>query len=686
MNRLINEKSPYLRQHASNPVDWFAWSDEAFEIAKSQNKPIFLSIGYSTCHWCHVMEHESFSDPEVAAMMNESFINIKLDREERPDIDSVYMSVCQMLTGSGGWPLTVMLTPDKKPFFAGTYFPKESKYGRIGMIELIRRVNEAWTNQGDMVMGSAEEITTKIFTENNKFIDLQSDISDYCFDMFAGNFDEENGGFGNAPKFPSPHNLEFLLNYGIRKNSPRAVHFCEKTLLKMSFGGIFDHLGYGFHRYSTDKVWLVPHFEKMLYDQALIGDIYMKAYLTTKNKLLLKTASEILDYVSTYMMSPEGAFYSAEDADSEGTEGKFYVWTKSEIKEILGLEQSEIFCDIYQLRDSGNFHDEIAGTANGNNILHLRQSIEDICLEKSLEPNDIYEFIQSGREKLINIRNKRIRPLRDEKVLTDWNSMMISTFALYGFHLDSQVHLNIAINAYNFLEEKMYGSDRSLMHRWMDGDAAYKGNLDDYSYFIRASIDLYIATANTKYLLNAINTTNYVNEKFLDAERGGYYFSPADSVDLIVRKKEIHDGAIPSGNSIMLNNLLKLSSITNDEKYKSIAEKCARYFSKDISTYPAGYSKFVSSLSMLFHSTTEIIIAGDEKDDNYSAMLDIIRKNYLPDSVIICNTSQMQEIVPELKNKTKIDNQTTVYICKNYSCRQPVNNPLALQQLFLENV
>ncbi|HSD64270.1 MAG TPA: thioredoxin domain-containing protein, partial [Ignavibacteriaceae bacterium] len=559
-NHLITEKSPYLLQHAYNPVDWYPWSEEAFEKAKHEDKPVFLSIGYSTCHWCHVMEKESFEDQEIAGLMNEAFVSIKVDREERPDIDGIYMSVCQMLTGSGGWPMTIIMTPDKKPFFAGTYFPKESRFRRPGMKELIQQLQDIWRKRREEVYQSASEIVEALSKgDEGRESGIDKDIFQKAYNEFEDRFDNKYGGFGSSPKFPSPHNFYFLLRFYIRENNVNALNMVEKTLHNMRLGGIYDHIGFGFHRYSTDREWLVPHFEKMLYDQALIAEAYIELFQITKNEIYRRTAEEILRYVQRDMTSPEGGFYSAEDADSEGVEGKFYLWTKEEIRNLLN-EDSELISEIYNLKDSGN----IPGENSGNNILHLTRSFEEVAQERNVSSKDLVGKMSNARKILFAQREKRTHPFKDNKILTDWNGLMISTFAKASQVFNVEEYGEIAIKAADFIVNNLIDKEGRLLHRYKDGEAGIISNIDDYAFFIRGLIDLYESTFNNYWLDKAIELNKDMIEYFCDEQKGGFFFTPYYGEKLIVRQKEIYDGAVPSGNSIAILNLLKLGRITGD--------------------------------------------------------------------------------------------------------------------------
>ncbi len=568
-NRLAGEKSPYLLQHADNPVDWYPWGDEAFAAAREQDKPIFLSIGYSSCHWCHVMEHESFEDEAVARLLNEHFISIKVDREERPDIDNIYMKVCQAMTGSGGWPMTVFMTPGGKPFFAGTYFPKQSKYGRPGMLELVPHMASLWKNDRKRLEQIGEHTTDALgshaFTGDEQ--KLSEKLLTTAYSRLEASYDDVHGGFGGAPKFPTPHQLSLLLRYWDRTGDARALEIVGTTLRKMYGGGIYDHLGNGFHRYSTDPMWLVPHFEKMLYDQAMLAIAYLEAHQATGNSFYGEVAEEIFTYVLRDLASPEGAFYSAEDADSEGEEGTFYVWKKDEITEVLGEEDGKIFCERYGVTGSGNFE--------GKNVLHI--SSETGADEVGLD---------TMKEKLLTIRSKRPRPMLDDKILTDWNGLMIAALARGTRVTGDPAYAAAAAKAADFILGGMRTSEGRLLHRYRDGESAIPGYLDDYAFLIWGLIELYEATFDAKWLSEALVLAGGMIELFGDREdgRGGFFFTGRDAEKLIVRTKEVYDGAVPSGNSVAALELLRLGRMTGRTDLESAADALMEEFSGQLAS------------------------------------------------------------------------------------------------------
>lgn len=682
-NKLLHEKSPYLLQHAYNPVDWYPWGDQAFEKAKKEKKPILLSIGYSTCHWCHVMGHESFEDPEVAELMNEVFVSIKVDREERPDIDKIYMNVCQMLTGSGGWPLTIILTPDKKPFFAGTYFPKTSRFGRIGFIDLILRVKNLWKAERDKVFSSADQITFALhnLTDEAPGELLGIKTLQKTYTQLASQYDPKHGGFGNRPKFPTPHNLIFLLRYWKRTNDKNALMMVEKTLSEMRKGGLFDHIGNGFHRYSTVSHWLVPHFEKMLYDQALLVMAYTEAYQATQKKEYAQTAKEILTYVLRDMEFSEGGFYSAEDADSEGEEGKFYVWSLDEIKEVLKDDELLLVQRVYNVSKKGNYIEEATGAKTGKNILHLKESLKDIAKELQMNQDELRNKLESIRDKLFNKRVNRVHPLKDDKILTDWNGLMIASLAKSSQVFSDPRYINAAKRAADFILSKLRASDGKLLHRFRDGEAEIGAYLSDYAFFIWGLIELYEATFDNAYLKFAIELNNDLIENYWDNNIGGFYFTSNDGEKLLTRPKEIYDGAIPSGNSIALQNMLCLSYITGDHTLEEKAEILIRVFAEKIENNPIAYTQFMVAVDFAVGPSYSLVISGDKKAEDTFQMLKKINDNYIPNKVLIYRSTETYP--PEIDKYSnfiewfdKVNGMATAYVCINKTCKPPTNDPV----------
>ena len=688
-NKLITEKSPYLLQHAYNPVNWFPWGDEAFEIANSEDKPIFLSIGYSTCHWCHVMEKESFEDDEVAKLMNDAFVSIKVDREERPDIDGIYMSVCQMITGSGGWPLTIVMTPDKKPFFTGTYFPKQNRFNRIGMMELIPRLKEIWITKKDEVIKSANEIASSLNNQNliSDTTVIDKSVLDKAYDELSKRYDETNGGFGSAPKFPSPHNLLFMLRYWKSRNQPKALEMVEKTLTEMRHGGIYDHIGFGFARYSTDQNWLVPHFEKMLYDQAMLVMAYTETYLVTKNEFYKETAKEILEYVLRDMTHPEGGFYSAEDADSEGEEGKFYLWDADELRNVLDKKESDFAIKVFSIADDGNWIDESKGMMPGTNILHLNKSTAELANEFNLSEDDFKKKLESVRKKIFLYREKRIHPHKDDKVLTDWNGLMISALAKASQAFGDDRYSEVAIKSYSFIEKYLTEKDGRLIHRFRDGESGLPAHIDDYAFMINASIDLYETTFEIEYLKRAIKLNDILMKEFWDEQSGGFYFTSSTSEELIARQKDVYDGAVPSGNSVALLNLIRLSRFTSNIYFEKKAYVIVKYFSGYVSKSPSAFCMFMCGLDFLFSASTEVVIVSDHKDNIANKGINLIRSVFNPNKVVILKfdntTTDYSELLSFTNYMKMKDNNTTFYVCRDYTCNQPVNSLIELEKLLL---
>ena len=681
MNRLGGEKSPYLLQHKDNPVNWYPWGEEAFKAAKKEDKPIFLSIGYSTCHWCHVMEHESFEDSTVAELMNNNFINVKVDREERPDIDNIYMTVCQMMTGSGGWPLTIVMTPDKRPFFAGTYFPKESRFQRIGMLDLVPRLGKMWSEERDKILESANEVVSHLqssFSPSGTE-QLTEEIFNSAFSQFLQRFDNENGGFETSTKFPSAHNLSFLLRYYKRSSDPTALMMVEKTLLSMRNGGIYDQICFGFHRYSTDKEWLLPHFEKMLYDQAMNAIAYLEAFQVTKKEIYANTAREVFSYVLRDMTSFEGGFYSAEDADSDGEEGKFYVWRIEEVNEILGDEDGKLFADIYNFNEKGNFIEEGTGQFTGNNIPHLLNSIEEIAQSRDLELNQLTKKLNKLRKQLFKERKKRIHPLKDDKILTDWNGLMIAALAKGAQILDDTTYANSAKKAADFVIEKLKAKNGRLLKRYRNGEASLPAHLEDYAFFSWGLLELYEATFDVGYLSEAIKLTDLMIDLFWDSVNGGFYFTAYDGEKQIVRTKDLYDGAIPSGNSVAAMVLLRLGRIAGNSKYEEMAFTIGKIFSEKISQAPTGYTQLLSAIDFGIGPSYEIVVVGDRKSKDTQAMLNYIQESFLPNKVLILkpSDSQLNEVVriaPFTDTQVAISGMATVYVCENYSCKTPTTD------------
>ena len=672
VNRLAKESSPYLLQHKNNPVDWYPWGDEAFQKALELNQPIFLSIGYSTCHWCHVMEEESFEDEQVAQLLNDNFISIKVDREERPEIDHLYMTVCQAMTGKGGWPLTIIMTPDKYPFFAGTYFPKKGRMGRPGMIELLPAISDAWVNKKDELIQSANQIKKYLIDSNNKELgdQLNQTILTNTNSQFINRYDKTHGGFGTKPKFPSPHNLIYLLRYHNMSGDKTSLLMVEKTLQEMRLGGIFDHVGFGFHRYSTDTEWILPHFEKMLYDQAMLTLAYTEAYQITNNQLYKDTAEEILYYVQRNMTDKRGGFYSAEDADSEGEEGLFYLWTIDEIKNILSNVESELLINTYGLNKEGNYDDEATGNRTEKNILYLKEPINNIELKKRL--NQIIK-------KLYQARKKRIHPLKDDKILTDWNGLMIAAYAKAGDVFNSDDYIQQAEKSAQFILKNLTDNNGRLLKRYRNGNAGVDAHLDDYAFFIWGLLELYEATFNVTYLAEAIQLSNIMVDEFWDVTNGGFFLGGENSEKLIVRAKTGYDSAMPSGNSVAAMNFSKLNRITGETKWAEISDKIFITFSNEIQQTPSGYASMVNAFLFNTDNPKEIVIVGSGKDSDTITAIEKIKSEYVPNKVIIFKDTddELNKLSPLAKwtvTQETIDEKTTYYICQDFACKIPTTD------------
>lgn len=679
-NRLIDETSPYLLQHAHNPVDWQPWSNEAFERARKEDKPIFLSIGYSTCHWCHVMERESFEDEQIAKIMNEHFVSIKVDREQRPDVDEIYMNAVVMMTGSGGWPLSVFLTPEGKPFYGGTYFPPKDGYGRPSFERVLLSVADAWKNRRQELVDSAGKMSELLQirptpTENKH---ISPETLEKAFDQFHKSFDAIYGGFGTAPKFPQPANLSMLLSYWQRTGNNQALEMVEKTLDSMAAGGIYDHIGGGFHRYATDTQWLVPHFEKMLYDQALLSKVYLQAYQITKKERHAQIAREIFDYVLRDMMDPAGGFYSAEDADSEGKEGTFYLWDPRQIASVLNEEQARLFNAYYGVTNEGNFEE-------GTTILNITTSMKRLEKEFQNDRATIENILKTARTRLFKERAKRKRPHRDEKIITAWNGLMISSLAYGGAVLQEEKYIEAARRSAEFILNTLHKNGR-LMRYYRDGRVVEKAFLDDYAFTAMGMLDLYEATFDVKWLVEAKSLGNQMIELFADTETGGFFLAGNDGEKLIARTKPGSDGAISSGNSVAALVLLKLGRLTMDQHFTELGGKVLETFSQQLQRSPAYSSAMLRALDFRIGPTQEIIIAGNADSPGVKQMLKLIHGKFLPNAVVLLHEPDkadpvLYNTVPFIKNQTAIEGKATAYVCENYVCKKPVNNIVEFENL-----
>jgi len=689
-NHLKDEKSLYLIQHAQNPVDWYPWGDEAFKKAKKENKPVFLSIGYSTCHWCHVMAHESFENHELAALLNHVFVAVKVDREERPDIDGIYMTACQIMTGTGGWPLTIIMTPDKKPFFAGTYFPRESGFGTIGLKDLILNVQDIWNdnraealNSGDQIFKALQDVSKPMKGEY-----LDERILEKTYDELSKVFDDENGGFGDFQKFPTPHNLMFLLRYWKRTGNNHALYMVTKTLDSMSKGGIYDHLGFGFHRYSVDKYWLVPHFEKMLYDQALVAMLYTEAFQATGNENYKRMAEEIFEYVIRDMKSPNGAFYSAEDADSEGVEGKFYLWTVEDMNKILDENELKFVKIVFDVKNDGNFNDDYSKPSN-KNILHMKHDIKELQNLLNLDQKEIEEKIENIRVKLYNAREKRIHPHKDDKILTDWNGLMIASLSKASQVFNDAKYSDVAKDAADFILRELVNNYR-LMHRYRADEAGITANLDDYSFMIWGLLELYSANFDIKYLNAAIKFNKTLLKHFWDEVDGGFYFTADDSEKVLIREKKTYDSATPSGNSVEILNLIRIARITEDPDLEEKASKMESIFSDNIKRAPTGHTQFINAVDYKVGPSFEVVIVGKPESSDTLKMLKTLNYPYVTNKVVILRDPEnpiVDKIAGSLEFKESIDGLATAHICSAGSCKKPttdVNEMLRLLNVELK--
>jgi uncharacterized protein YyaL (SSP411 family) len=670
-NRLINEKSPYLLQHAYNPVDWYPWSNEAFEAAKVQDKPVFVSIGYSACHWCHVMEKESFDDDGVASLMNEAFICVKVDREERPDLDSAYMTVCQMMGRNCGWPLNIIMTPEKTPFFAASYMPKKGRFGLAGMVDLIPQIVDIWKNRKSDLENLGENIKHRIEILEKRTLgkELGKDVLDDAYEKHVLSFDEENGGFGSAPKFPSPNKLLFLLRYWSRTKEKRAMAMAEKTLRAMRLGGIFDQVGFGFHRYSTDAEWLVPHFEKMLYDQALLVLAYTETFQATGAGKFKVTAREVLEYVLRDLTSPEGGFYAAEDADSEGEEGKFYLWTEEEIRKTLSPEDADLAVKLFGVKSGGNYV-EAGLRQNGKNILHLAQHLEQVASESQLTVNELIGRLGKVSNSLFKAREKRVHPAKDDKILVDWNGLMIAALAKASRVFSEPMYLKAAIKAIDFIMNKMKDEKEMLYHRYAKGERAIEGFLDDYAFLVWGLLEVHEACFEESYLQAAVELTNTMISRFWDDGEGGFYFTAKDLEDVVPRRKEVYDGALPSGNSVALLNMLRLALFTGDIKYEELVNQMVRVFSEDVRNAPAAHTFMLLGVNFNVGPTYNVILVGDPQEDSMKNMLNALKNNYLPNKVV-----SLRHLGEAGLSYEKIDGKATAYVCHGQTCMPPTNKP-----------
>ncbi|HQY68267.1 MAG TPA: thioredoxin domain-containing protein [Pyrinomonadaceae bacterium] len=652
-NHLITETSPYLLQHAHNPVDWYPWGDEAFAKASAEDKPVLVSIGYSACHWCHVMEHESFEDEATAAIMNEHFVNIKVDMEERPDVDQIYMSFVQMTTGRGGWPMNVFITPDKRPFYGGTYFPPAPRYGMPSWRQILKGIADTYRNKREDLIESADRIVgelKKMSVVEAATGTLSTEMLDSAFTSFTQTFDAVNGGFGGAPKFPAAMSLEFLLQYYHRTGDDKALSIVTFTLEKMARGGIYDQLGGGFHRYAVDAIWLVPHFEKMLYDNAQLIRVYLHAYQLTGEEFFKRIATECLEYIKREMLDESGGFYSTQDADSEGVEGKFFVWEPEEIKQILGDDAGAEFCAYFDVSKNGNFE--------GENILNVKTL--------GTSPSDC---VREGIHKLFAAREQRIKPFRDEKVLTAWNGLMLGAFADAAGVLGNKEYLQIARSNAEFIKREL-SRDGRLLRTWKDGTAKLNGYIEDYANVADGLIELFQVSGEFEHLIEAQRLTDLMITEFWDADNGGFFFTSNDHEELVVRNKDFYDNATPSGNSVAADVLLKLAKLTGDAKYERFAITVLRLAASQIRRHPQGFGRSLSALEFHLAETKEIVVVGETGNELERAIL----AKYRPDSVVLLDNGNAPAEIPLLTDRPKVDGKATLYVCRNFVCSRPVTD------------
>ena len=676
-NRLIHETSPYLLQHAHNPVDWYPWGEEALEKAKQEDKPILLSIGYSACHWCHVMERESFENVDIARTMNESFVSIKVDREERPDLDSIYMQAVQALTGQGGWPMTVFLTPQGEPFYGGTYFPPEDRGGMPGFHGVLKAMDEAYrTRRGDVGKATSELVnrlqqTSRIKSNTDL---LTRDVLNEAFLHLAAGFDEQNGGFGDAPKFPQPMIYDFLLRYQHSTNNEKALQMLNLSLEKMALGGMYDQLGGGFHRYSTDSYWLVPHFEKMLYDNALLSRLYLHAFQATGHDLYLRIVQETLDYVLREMTDEEGGFYSSQDADSEGEEGKFFVWTPKEVEEALGEEDAHIFNAYYDVTSVGNFE--------GKNILNVPRDAETVTDELDVTPEHLEEVLQRGKKPLLEVRERRVPPARDDKILTAWNGLMLRSFAEAAAVLQREDYRNAAIANATFITRDLQKEGR-LLRTYRDGQAKLKGYLEDYSFLADGLMAVYELTFDQRWLDEARRLVDNMVDLFWEEDEEVFYDTGKDHEALLVRPRELFDNAIPSGSSVAAEVLLRMALLTGEEEYRRKATATLHSMGPLLSQYASGMGRWLAALDFYLHQPKEVAIVGSLESRETKALLEVVHNLYLPNKVVVGmeeDDPMGSNPLPLLRFRTKVQGAPTAYVCENYVCQLPVTDPEDLAQ------
>jgi uncharacterized protein YyaL (SSP411 family) len=669
-NRLIRETSPYLLQHAHNPVDWYPWGPEALEKARREDKPIFLSIGYSSCHWCHVMEHESFEDIETAALLNQRFVPIKVDREERPDLDSIYMSAVVAMTGQGGWPMSMFLTPDGAPFYGGTYFPNVRRHGLLAFQEVLRAIAEAWQNRRAEILSNGSQVVAALNQSDLPGVrptdePLENGTLDEALEKIRRAFDWTNGGWGGAPKFPQPMTIEFLIRRYVATRDELILRMITETLNRMARGGIYDQLGGGFHRYATDAIWLVPHFEKMLYDNAQLARVYLHAWQITHNEFYRRIAEETLDYVAHEMTDPGGGFYSSQDADSEGVEGKFFVWTPEEIRAALG-EEAQLFIDAYGVTERGNFE--------GKNILYVARDADVLAAMHTLSMQDVETRLVAARQKLFEVREGRVKPARDEKVLTGWNGLMLAAFAEAARVLKREDYRTIAERNADFLLRELRDRGGRLHRSWKAGNVRHMGYLEDYANLIEGLLALYETTFDAQWFVAARELADTMLEHFADPA-GGFFDTSDDAEALVTRPKDLQDNAVPSGNAMAAIVLLKLGAFTGEGRYTDAAERALRMVQPALGSAPTGFAQWLSALDFALGEPREIAIVGDGGADK---LLDVVWSEYRPNQVVACARGAEDASVPLLERRTPLNGKATAYVCRNFVCELPVTEPEAL--------
>ena len=679
-NRLSKETSPYLLQHAHNPVDWFPWGEEAFAIARREQKPILLSIGYSACHWCHVMEHESFENDAIAKLMNDNFVNIKVDREERPDVDQIYMSAVQLMTQHGGWPMTVFLTPDAVPFYAGTYFPPEDRYNMPGFPRVLISVADAYRERPDDIQETAASVLTELkrstaTLESGEL--LSTELLDTAYRGIIRNYDSTNGGFGGAPKFPPAMSLEFLLHTFYRTGNQQALEIVRDTCRKMADGGIYDQLGGGFHRYSTDARWLVPHFEKMLYDNALLSRLYLHYYQVSHEEAPRDVAEGILDYVVREMTDAAGGFYSTQDADSEGVEGKFFVWSLDEINELLGERDAAPFAAYYNVTSGGNFE--------GENILNVTRSLGDVAAAEKVTVEELSATLRKARKILFTVREKRVKPARDEKVLTAWNGLMLASFAEAAAILDRSDYLEVAKKNARFVLDNLR-RDGLLLRTYKDGQAKLNGYLEDYAFFIDGLVTVFEVSGELRWLEEASDLTATMINEFWDDEEGGFFFTGRSHESLIVRSKDFFDNATPAGNSVAAEALLRIGLLTDNRDCQRRAATVLRLMATSIQRYASGFGRLLCALDFYLGTPKEIAIIGNLGSSETQMLQKEVWAPYLPNRIVAQarpDDTAAAALIPLLRDRPQLDNHATAYVCEHFTCKKPTTSPAELASQLL---